>query len=517
MKTSKFFCFAAICFFSFSATATVVNFDFTAESTGVTYSRITINAETALGNIYFSRYIDSSSELFDLTTNSPASIYSNTTGSTSAVNEFFNANQSFSGSVSYDSNSYFDGWKASTTSLEVNLVDPTSGNLNQYTDTTDSGYVTAYGDTFGFGVSSAFNSFSLEDPAAASQGWIIDFTDTSEILGYSGNSSLQAIESALSANELAFLSNVVVQTPSKWSSLMFYGSAEIEENYTDVPSDLNVTDSGSGYLMLSSTLCSPCDVLIDVNDPTIDYINVNSVSFSTNARMTFDVIEEPSANDIFEEYSQTGVLPETEIKGVFEIYDSFKSSSDLLYQTVGWDSDGYSLSENTFVFEDIEVGLDPVLYDPVVAVGYDFQVESDSDIAFSTISVPQIGSDTEFELWAYDSSGNKSFLDTLFAGETYTFLSDVFHFELLGIDINEGLTSDSDFGVLLSFTKEGIADLFMTPILFDTDYVASPNPNTDVSAPNSLLILMLCLVGFYAKSGGNKLRLHIQDSKVPAV
>jgi hypothetical protein len=134
---------------------------------------------------------------------------------------------------------------------------------------------------------------------------------------------------------------------------------------------------------------------------------------------------------------------------------------------------------------DIEVTAgETILIDPVVAVGYDYQIGS-GDPLFASVSLPDVG-DGIFELWLYDLNIADFVFETLLnAGERFTFAGGgVDRFRVLGIEPSVGLdpTDVQAFVTEIGFAGNGRFTGRMTPIT--THF----NP---VPEPSSLALLVL--------------------------
>jgi hypothetical protein len=150
--------------------------------------------------------------------------------------------------------------------------------------------------------------------------------------------------------------------------------------------------------------------------------------------------------------------------------------------------------EGSFVFVNVPVtaGIRR-FFDPVVAIGYDFEVTGGP--LFSEVLAPTgINPSNIFEL----IYGNASY--SLTAGISYTFLSPQSNFRIQGIEVSANLdpTDPTAFVTGLTFNSTGIVTVTQTPITFNTSSVPGPLPLFGVSAAFGL---------------SRKLRMRIKSSK----
>lgn len=132
--------------------------------------------------------------------------------------------------------------------------------------------------------------------------------------------------------------------------------------------------------------------------------------------------------------------------------------------------------EGNFNF-DVEVREgETILIDPVVAIGYDYQI-GEGDPLFASVALPSIGDDL-FELWLFDLTlGEYVFQTLLAAGEQFFFADGgVDRFRVLGIEASAGLDpSDvSAFVTALTFAGDGRFTGRMTPITVELASVPEP-------------------------------------------
>lgn len=131
------------------------------------------------------------------------------------------------------------------------------------------------------------------------------------------------------------------------------------------------------------------------------------------------------------------------------------------------------------------VGLDtaaPLWIDPVVAVGYRYELGTTSTTKFATVQMPGLGTvnDTDgYEVWLFN--GTSWYLGgTVAAGGIFSFpTGGVTMFEIRGISPDLGLLPSNDlaFPVGITVTNAGVADLIMTALTVDTG-MPIPAPDT---------------------------------------
>ena len=135
----------------------------------------------------------------------------------------------------------------------------------------------------------------------------------------------------------------------------------------------------------------------------------------------------------------------------------------------------------------VEAG-ETIHIDPVVAIGYDYQV-GEGDPFFASVVLPSVG-DGLYELWLYDLAlGDYFFQTDLAAGLEYFFADDgVDRFRVLGIEPSAGLDpmDVTAFVTALTFTGDGRFTGTMTPITFEV---------TPVPEPPVIALIALALLG----------------------
>ena len=131
----------------------------------------------------------------------------------------------------------------------------------------------------------------------------------------------------------------------------------------------------------------------------------------------------------------------------------------------------------------------PVFIDPIVAVGYDYIVNSGPNIA--SVILPDLG-DGEYEIYGWGGSNYDTFLGNAFANIEFDFESTgVDQFQVLGIETSEMLdpTDQTAFITGLTFVSGGNVDISQIPVTFDV-------PNS-VPEPATTPLLGLGLLSFY--------------------
>jgi hypothetical protein len=129
----------------------------------------------------------------------------------------------------------------------------------------------------------------------------------------------------------------------------------------------------------------------------------------------------------------------------------------------------------------------PVFVDPLVAIGYDYFVDSGPN--FASVLLPSVG-DNLYDLWLWDNTAS-SWMDSganLTGGSRYDFASGgISKFRILGIEPSAGLDPQDDMAFVtgLWFTSTGSVTMRQVPISFDTA----------IPAPGALALVPIGLAG----------------------
>lgn len=130
----------------------------------------------------------------------------------------------------------------------------------------------------------------------------------------------------------------------------------------------------------------------------------------------------------------------------------------------------------------------PIFIDPIVAVGYDYVVNSGPNVA--SVILPEIG-DGIFDVYGWDGSDYNLFLGEALANIAFDFEPDgVSQFQVKGIEVEEMLdpSDPTAFITGLTFVEAGDVDISQIAITIDTDDLV------DVPAPSSLGLLGISLI-----------------------
>jgi hypothetical protein len=180
------------------------------------------------------------------------------------------------------------------------------------------------------------------------------------------------------------------------------------------------------------------------------------------------------------------VLPGSRTEAVLELADTSNVSEDFpglwsfairAGEPPGSTPDNPLLpvvTEEGWEFE-FNVELDQTVFiDPVVAIGYDYVVNSGPN--FQTALLPNVG-DGLFEILLWD--GSDWVLESIVAaGDIFDFgTGGVDRFRVLGIETSAGLDPDDTLAFVtgLTFARSGIVNMTMTPI---TQVIDVPEPGT---------------------------------------
>lgn len=445
----------------------------------------------------------------------------------SQVQNFFDANSALTGSFSYNTDAPLrPGFSSSyvAESVSVSVVNP----ITNETIMTESNLPTistrTYGEVNDFGFSTfsvGSNNFSLNSESdnvnigfsnlnTGDDSLDMDAPSDNFTQFFTGDNS---VFSGLSSETLALADAFNIATPTQYTDLDFFGSVTVENDLSDIsslPSEL-VQTTISNFSVLSSLIIlgTNCDSNCGRIENGAEFIDFNLIEFATSG--AFDVTlgdsPPPPANDaqtIFTNFVNSGELPEVETPGVFELPDFSASDSSVrnLIRLGNGEESEELVSELTifdsFFFVNTPVVADtPIVFDPIVATAYDFQVSGQQEQNFfASVTFPQIGNDSAFALYVYDEFGDKSFLANIDAGVLFTLPDFTSHFEVAGINPDLELDPNDPFAfpVLLTFTNTGLVDVMMTPIGFDNTVIA-PEPPTAVNAPPLSALFGLSIFG----------------------
>jgi hypothetical protein len=148
-------------------------------------------------------------------------------------------------------------------------------------------------------------------------------------------------------------------------------------------------------------------------------------------------------------------------------------------------------TEYNFEFEVIDPDA-LIFIDPLVAVGYDYIVNSGPNLA--SVVLPTGFDDNMFDLWLWDATANDWYdANTVITGGVeYTFASALSRFRIMGIDVTN-MVDPNDFTAFvtgLRFDAVGTINMNQNVVTFFVDDGSNPNV---VSAPSiaSLLVVLL--------------------------
>lgn len=130
----------------------------------------------------------------------------------------------------------------------------------------------------------------------------------------------------------------------------------------------------------------------------------------------------------------------------------------------------------------------PIFIDPIVAVGYNYIVNSGPNVA--SVILPEIG-DGIFDVYGWDGSDYNLYLGEALSNIAFDFEADgVSQFQVKGIEVEEMLdpTDPAAFVTGLTFVDTGDVDISQIAITVDTDDLV------DVPAPSSLGLLAISLL-----------------------
>jgi hypothetical protein len=173
--------------------------------------------------------------------------------------------------------------------------------------------------------------------------------------------------------------------------------------------------------------------------------------------------------DVIDDFIETGQLPSGEIPGVFDLPDELGEPGSVGNVNAGG---GQFQSGTPFLFTGVDLSQQRRVFDPEVAVGYDYQLLSAGlGQGFADFMIPEINGDDLFWISVFDPN-SQEFLDpvALAAGATFDFSGlgfDVQRFVLAGIDPTAMVDPNDPMAVpaLIGFNGSGLVTLQQTPLL----------------------------------------------------
>ena len=136
-----------------------------------------------------------------------------------------------------------------------------------------------------------------------------------------------------------------------------------------------------------------------------------------------------------------------------------------------------------------------VFIDPVVAIGYDYILNSGPN--FATVLLPTNIGDGIYDFWTFDSVLN-AFVDSgidITGGQTYDFgVTGISKFSIRGIEVSAQLdpTNVTAFVTGLTFTGPGVVNMDMLAVTANTTPSAIPLPGT-LALGSAALLGLLCV------------------------
>ncbi len=133
--------------------------------------------------------------------------------------------------------------------------------------------------------------------------------------------------------------------------------------------------------------------------------------------------------------------------------------------------------DGAWVFENVEVSsTQPTWFDPVVAVGYIYQVDAGGPL-ISSVILPQGIGDGRYDVYIWENGAWTLLQDNVLGGQTFSFGTAVDRFKVVGIEPSAGLNPASPiaFSAGLIFNQDGTVNLSQTAI---TAASAVPEPST---------------------------------------
>ncbi len=246
------------------------------------------------------------------------------------------------------------------------------------------------------------------------------------------------------------------------------------------------TDTGFAFRLDTSGGDDPNDLIYTVQDGLLDSDGL--YSFSIQSRILRDSGTTPSGTPL-----AGSALSQGRTFFDFTLVD-LPGEGDLFLPEVDT-----STGVPTFNFNNPVLANQIQFYDPLVAVGYDYEIGLGNP-NFASFILPEIG-DSLFDLYLYDDSiSNYVFSSMVSAGDEYFFGTDgVDRFRILGIETGAGLNPEDPtaFVTGLSFVSSGQFTGTMKAITQEVDEL------TPVPVPPSIALL---LGGFGLLAGGSRLK-----------
>lgn len=148
--------------------------------------------------------------------------------------------------------------------------------------------------------------------------------------------------------------------------------------------------------------------------------------------------------------------------------------------------------DGSFNFTFTPTANQPVFIDPVIAVGYDYQITSGTNLITSVL-LPTLPGDADgYEIYMLGDASPTGFLGTVLGGVTFNFATALSGFTVLDIDTAAMLdpANPTAFVTGLTFVDSSLVSMSQTPI---TTFVATPVPEPESYA---LLLAGFGMIGF---------------------
>ena len=231
-----------------------------------------------------------------------------------------------------------------------------------------------------------------------------------------------------------------------------------------------------------------------LNSKSCDYVPDNCSPALANVTVGNRLIKDYrlSGDGQIIKYNPDGSVDLSNVIGTPEKAQIYGQTLPVLATTQDPNSKAYNFN---VVVGELAAGMSqPIYIDPLLAIGYDYQVLSGPN--FASVILPNVG-DGEFALWLWNNIlGDWVFDETLTHDNQYFFASSgVDRFRILGIETGAGLDPNDPqaFVTGLTFIGNGVVDLTMTPIT-----VNAPEP-----ADLALFVIGLAGLGFSRRKRAN--------------